>query len=83
MTNQGTTADNSNHQYWLGRLRDAEANPSGWVSANPQQGGGGGQQVQAPAVAANNTDPTYWLGQLNQAETRAQRTSGYLKVERK
>lgn len=73
------TGNNNNHQYWLGRLRDAEENPRGWVAANPQAGGGssGAAPSGVPAAAANsNNNYAYWLGRLNQAETRAQNVSG-------
>ena len=68
------TQQQGNSQYWLGRLRDAEENPRGWIAANPQQGGG--SQTAVPAAApATNTDHSYWLGRLNQAEANAQKIS--------
>lgn len=71
------TTQNGNrpHQYWLGRLREAEANPGGWAAANPQQGGAGsGTPAPAAAPVAAAPDRTYWLGRLNEAEARARAT---------
>jgi hypothetical protein len=71
MTQQGSDTTSGSH-YWLGRLRDAEENPSGWTAANPQQGGGGGPRVAvSSAIPPANTDHSYWLQRLNQAEANA------------
>jgi hypothetical protein len=69
------TEQQGSNNYWLGRLRDAEENPRGWIAANPQQGGNGVAAAQIPTAPATSANHSYWLGRLNQAEANAQRVS--------